>query len=149
MLDPACLTLVPGVGLDFSEGRPNSEAVDRQKVALCEQLKLAWDLQLLATIHVLDWMFKEDAQQQCLDILSEVLASQHPVYWHCFLGTLHQFQSWQKKFPDIFIGVGPKAMNQANTESSVCDIFQPIPLEHVLLETDNTLQVPHQYTCQV
>ena len=41
MLDPACLTLAPGVGLDFSEGRPNSEAVDRQKVALCEQLKLA------------------------------------------------------------------------------------------------------------
>ena len=40
-------------------------------------------------------------------------------------------------------------MNQANIESSVCDIFQPIPLEHVLLETDNTLQVPHQYTCQV
>ena len=34
MLDSACLIFVPGVRLEFSEERPNSEAADRQKVAL-------------------------------------------------------------------------------------------------------------------
>ena len=34
MLDSACLIFVPGVRLELSEGRPNSEATDRQKVAL-------------------------------------------------------------------------------------------------------------------
>ena len=68
-------------------------------------------------------MFKEDAKEQCLEILSDILASQHPIYWHCFLGTLTQFWSWQENFLNIFIGIGPKAMNQANIKSSICDIL--------------------------
>ena len=90
---------------------------------LQEQLKLAWDLHLPVTIHVCDCMFKEDAQEQCLEILSDILASQHPIYWHCFLGTLNQFRYWQEKFSNIFIGIGPKVMNQANIESSICDVL--------------------------
>ena len=112
-------------------------------------MKLAQDLQLPVTIHVRDRMFKEDAQAQCLDILSEVLTPQHSVYWHCFLGTLHQFNSWKEKFPNIFIGIGPKALNQANIESSIRDVFLAIPLNHILLETDAPLQVPRRYTHQV
>ena len=54
-------------------------------------------------------MFKEDAQEQCLEILSDILVSQHPIYWHCFLGTLTHFQSWQEKFSNIFIGIGPQS----------------------------------------
>ena len=111
------------VGLDFSTITSDSEAVDNQRVALREQQKLARDLHLPVTIHVHDRMFKEDAQEQCLEILSDILASQHPIYWHCFLGTLTQFQSWQEKFSNIFIGIGPKAMNQANIESSICDVL--------------------------
>ena len=78
-----------------------------------------------------------------MEILSDILASQHPIYWHCFLGTLTQFRSWQEKFSNIFIGIGPKVMNQANIESSICDVLRAIPLNNVLLETDAPLQVPH------
>ena len=131
------------VGLDFSTITSDSEAVDNQQVALREQLKLAWDLHLPVTIHVRDRMFKEDAQEQCLEILSDILVSQHPIYWHCFLGTLTQFRSWQEKFSNIFIGIGPKVMNQANIESSICDVLRAIPLNNVLLEADAPLQVPH------
>ena len=81
------------VGLDFSTITSDSEAVDNQRVALREQLKLAWDLHLPVTIHMRDCMFKEDSQEQCLEILRDILASQHPIYWHCFLGTLTQFRS--------------------------------------------------------
>ena len=88
-------------------------------------------------------MLKGDAQEKCLEILSKILASQHPVYWHCFLGTLNQFQSWQEKFSNIFISIGPKAMNQANIESSIHDVLSVIPLDNALLETDTSLQVPH------
>ena len=137
------------VGLDFSEVMPDSTAAEQQRLVLREQLKLAQDLQLPVTIHVRDRMFKEDAQAQCLDILSEVLTPQHSVYWHCFLGTLHQFNSWKEKFPNIFIGIGPKALNQANIESSIRDVFLAIPLNHILLETDAPLQVPRRYTRQV
>ena len=137
------------VGLDFSEIKPDSMAAEQQRLVLQEQLKLARDLQLPVTIHVRDRMFKEDAQEQCLEILTEVLTPQHSVYWHCFLGTLHQFKSWKEKFPNIFIGIGPKAMNQANIESSIRDVFLAIPLSHILLETDAPLQVPHRYTRQV
>ena len=137
------------VGLDFSTITSDSEAADNQRVALREQLKLVRDLHLPVTIHVRDRMFKEDAQKQCLEILSDILASQHPIYWHCFLGTLTQFRSWQEKFSNIFIGIGPKAMNQANIKSSICDVLRAIPLNNVLLETDVPLQVPHRYTHQV
>ena len=79
-------------------------------------------------------------------ILSEVLVSQHLVYWQCFLGTLHKFWSWRKKFPDIFIGIGPKAMSQSNifdpwsgfskTKRSVVVIFTPAPHIHIPCWTD-------------
>ena len=141
-----CSVTLAEVGLDFSTITSDSEAADNQWVALREQLKLAWDLHLPVTIHVHDCMFKEDAQEQCLEILSKILASQHPIYWHCFLGTLTQFRSWQEKFSNIFIGIGTKVMNQANIESSICDVLRAIPLNNVLLETDAPLQVPHRYT---
>ena len=137
------------VGLDFSNVGSDSQAAERQQVVLREQLKLAEELQLPVTVHVRDRMFKQDAQEQCLEILSELLPSQHPVYWHCFLGTLSQLKSWQQKFPNIYIGVGPKAMNQSSIESSVREVFRSIPLTNMLLETDAPLQVPHRYTRQV
>ena len=94
-------------------------------------------------------MFTEEAQRQCLEILSTILPSEHLVYWHCFLGMLNQFKYWQEKFPDIFIRIGPKAMNQANIESRIRDVLQWIPLTHMLTETDAPLQVPYRYTHQV
>ena len=60
-----CSVALAEVGLDFSTITSDSEAVDNQRIALREQLKLAQDLHLLVTIHVHDRMFKEDAQEQC------------------------------------------------------------------------------------
>ena len=70
-----CSVTLAGVGLDFSTITSDSKAVDNQRVALREQLKLARDLHLPVTIHVCNRMFKEDAQEQCLEILSDILAS--------------------------------------------------------------------------
>ena len=84
---------------------------------------MARDLHLPVTIHVRNRMFKEDAQEQCLEILSDILEPHHPIYWHCFLGTLAQFRSWQQKFSNIFIGIGPKAMNLSNIKSSIHDVL--------------------------
>ena len=70
-----CSVALAEVGLDFSTITSDSEAVDNQWVALREQLKLARDLHLPVSIHVHDRMFKEDAQEQCLEILSDILAS--------------------------------------------------------------------------
>ena len=45
-----------------------------------EQLKLTRDLQLPVTIHIHNQMFTEDIREQCLEILSEILAPQHQMY---------------------------------------------------------------------
>ena len=49
--------------------------------------------------------------QEVCNLLTEVgVPSRHPLYLHCFTGTVDQFHAWWKKFPNSYFGVSCKAL---------------------------------------
>ena len=81
-------------------------------------------------------MFTDTAFNQTLEIFTTVLPSNYPVYWHCFLSNLAQFQKWSRKLTNLFIGISPKAI----VFTCVKEALPHIPLDKILLETNVPLQ---------
>ena len=107
-----------------------------------DKLRKNLELELPVTVHVRDKMFQSEAEKQCLAVLQEMLLPEHPVYWHCFLGSAGQYKAWKAAFPSLKIGVGPKALNTARLDDRLRELLKVLPLEDILLETDAPLQLP-------
>ena len=103
------------VGLDFSKlylaNQQHQKIVCQQKKVLKSQLEIAKRLKLPITIHVHDKILQTAAVNQCLEILQAILPLEWPIYCHCFLSNVAQFQKWVEAYPNLAIGIGPKAMN--------------------------------------
>ena len=131
------------VGLDFSKlhlaNQQHQKIVSQQKEVLKSQLGIAKRLKLLITIHVHDKVLQTVAADKCLEILQAMLPSEWPIYCHCFMGNMAQFKKWVEAFPNLVIGIGPKAMNLRDHD--VHEVVHTIPLSHILLETD----APHKH----
>ena len=135
------------VGLDFSklhlENQQHQKIVSQQKKVLKSQLEIAKRLKLPITIHVHDKVLQMVAADQCLQILQAILPSEWPIYCHCFLGNVAQFQKWVDAFPNLVIGIGWKAMNLRDHD--VHEVVRTIALSCILLQTDALLQIPACY----
>ena len=113
------------MGLDFSKlhlaNQQHQKIVSQQKKVLKSQLEIAKRLKLPITIHVHDKIFQMVAADQCLEILQAILPLEWPIYCHCFLGNVAQFQKWVEAFPNLAIGIGPKAMNLRDHDHAPCE----------------------------
>ena len=134
------------VGLDFSQISATSSEAANQRHYFKVQLRMAKERSLPVTLHCRDKIASSEAQCQMIGILEEVLPPNYHLYWHCFLGDLASYRKLARKFPNLRIGIGPKACNEDFTRLAA--VLHEIPMNHLLFETDAPLQVPAKYRRQ-
>ena len=76
----------------------------------------------------------ESVLREAAGLLLEVgVPNRHPIYIHCFTGTVDQFHAWWKSFPNSYFGVSSKALERgANLEFA-----RGIDLDKFILESDS------------
>ncbi|KAK3786169.1 hypothetical protein RRG08_026885 [Elysia crispata] len=120
------------IGLDYS-GRFRLNA-DVQKKVLITQLKLAIELDLPLVIHC------RDADDDCLEILTQYVPRRHKIHLHCFTRDTATAQRWMDAFPNLFLGFTPVITYKSAWEPALTS--KHIPMDRLLLETDAPYFVP-------
>ncbi|XP_059162591.1 putative deoxyribonuclease TATDN2 [Physella acuta] len=120
------------IGLDYS-GTFHRHA-DVQKRVLRVQLQLALDLDLPLVIHC------RDADDDCLEIMQEMVPQDHSIHLHCFTRDEKTARRWLTSFTNLYIGLTPVITYQSAVEPMT--VAARIPLNRLLLETDAPYFVP-------
>ncbi|RUS74410.1 hypothetical protein EGW08_017828, partial [Elysia chlorotica] len=120
------------IGLDYS-GRFGAHAQVQKKV-LITQLKLAIELDLPLVIHC------RDADDDCLDIMTQHVPREHKIHLHCFTRDPDTALRWMDAFPNLFFGFTPVITYKSAWEPALSS--KQIPLDRLLLETDAPYFVP-------
>ena len=108
---------------------------NEQQEALRRQIEWAKELELPIILH------SRDAEQDCIDIIKEYQGKHLKGVFHCFGGTLEQAKQILG-IENFYIGVdGPLTYKK----SKLTSIFEEIPLERILLETDSPFLPPALY----
>ena len=129
--DPAYKKIVAigEIGLDYHYDK---EWEAEQIYWFKRQIALAKDLKLPIMIH------SRDADQITFDILKSEGAFEVPVDIHCYSGHLEMAKEYVKL--GAYLGVdGP--ITYKNNKKGV-EVFENVPLEHILLETDAPYLTP-------
>ncbi|CAL1541426.1 unnamed protein product [Lymnaea stagnalis] len=120
------------IGLDYS-GTFHRHA-DVQKRVFRTQLKIALDMFLPLVIHC------RDADDDCLEIMRELVPRDHKIHVHCFTRNEHKARHWLDSFPNLYLGLTPVITYQSAVEPMT--VAARIPLDRLLLETDAPYFVP-------
>ncbi|GFR59323.1 3'-5' ssDNA/RNA exonuclease TatD [Elysia marginata] len=120
------------IGLDYS-GHFYKHA-ETQKRVFIQQLNLALDLQLPIVIHC------READDDCLNILQQIVPRDHKIHAHCFTRSLAVAQRWMDAFTNLWLGFTPLISYKSAVD--VIESSTHVPLERILLETDAPYFVP-------
>ncbi|KAH9504830.1 hypothetical protein Btru_062064 [Bulinus truncatus] len=120
------------IGLDYSG--MFCQHAEVQKNVFRRQLSIALELNLPLVIHC------RDADDDCLEILQEVVPRDHRIHAHCFTRNMSVAQRWLSAFPNLFIGLTPVVTYK--TAVGAIETASLIPLNRLLLETDTPYFIP-------
>ena len=128
--NPKCVG-IGEVGIDLYKHSAERE-VSSQLHYLRHMCQVATRLNKPMVIHCRPSSAEPDkARHLCLEVMSQELSKQHPVYIHCFSDGLDGLAQWLKAFPNIMFGLGRNAMHRSKDE-----VIKSIDLDRILLETD-------------
>ncbi|CAG5133122.1 unnamed protein product [Candidula unifasciata] len=120
------------IGLDYSG--PFSQHSDIQKLVFRQQIQLALELQLPLVIHC------RDADDDCLEILTQMVPCNHKIHAHCFTRGIDVAERWLGHFPNLFLGLTPVITYKSAV--GAISTAESISLDRLLLETDAPFFVP-------
>uniref|UniRef100_T1J858 Uncharacterized protein n=1 Tax=Strigamia maritima TaxID=126957 RepID=T1J858_STRMM len=120
------------IGLDYSSR--NFSNRQKQKEIFRRQLKLALEHKLPVVIH------SRDATDDSLEIMKEILPSDHKIHRHCFTNNWAEAKTWLKEFSNLYLGL-TNLVTFANAVE-LHEVAKKMPLERLLLETDAPYFVP-------
>ena len=119
------------VGLDYSGEHGRFKSVQRS--VFRRLLRMAVELHKPVVLHC------RDAEDDCLEIATEILPPQWKIHLHCYTNGWKGAQNWCRKFPNLCVGL---------TTMITWDVPEPrevakkIPLDRLLLETDAPYFIP-------
>ena len=108
---------------------------EEQKEALRIQIQWAKELDLPIILHT------RSSIQDTIDIIKEEQDGQLKGVFHCFSGTLEEAQQIME-IEDFYLGVNRPLTYK---KSKIVEVFENIPLEKILLETDAPYLPPVPY----
>ena len=114
------------MGLDYSGGHERFKSI--QQSVFRRLLMLAVELNKPVIIHC------QDAKDDCLQIVTEVLPLQWKIHLHCYTNNGKNGRNWCKRFPNLCIGLTP--LITWNVPELV-ELARMIPLDRLLLKTDS------------
>ena len=132
--DPRAVA-VGEIGLDY---RPHCSArtKSRQQSIFRSMLQLALELAKPVVIHCRGYG-EEDAEDDCLRLMRQILPRYHKIHRHCFNGTPEQLVRWRIAFPNAIFGF------TCSLSSSLYSALSPhLSLNHTVLESDAPYLVP-------
>ncbi|XP_054709760.1 putative deoxyribonuclease TATDN2 [Uloborus diversus] len=120
------------IGVDYSNR--NNCTKEKQHEVFRRQLKIAKKISLPLVIHC------REANEDCMEILKEVVPEDYHIHLHCFTDTWTWAEKWLDTFPNLFIGI----TNVVTFQSAECvhEVVKNIPLNRLLLETDAPYFIP-------
>ncbi len=119
------------IGLDYSGRHIRNKLV--QKTVYKRLLRLAIELDKRLVVHC------RDAEDDCLQIVTEVLPQQWKIHLHCYTNNWKNGRNWCRRFPNLCIGLTP--LITWNVPELV-EVARMIPLDRLLLETDSPYFLP-------
>ncbi|XP_022108727.1 putative deoxyribonuclease TATDN2 [Acanthaster planci] len=120
------------VGLDYSRGQGKFKVV--QESVLQRLLGVAIEFQKPVVLHCRDVDEEsKDAEDDCLQIVSEVLPPHWKIHPHCHTNSWKRARNWCRRFPNLCIGLTPIVQWDAPGPKEVA---RRIPLGCLLLETN-------------
>jgi TatD DNase family protein len=109
--------------------------LEEQKIAFARQIEWAKDLNLPVIVHA------RESNEECLAVVKAGQDGRLRGIFHCFSGTSEQAQ----RMIDLgfMLGIGGTV---TYPKSDLPDILRPIPMEHIVIETDAPYlpPVPHR-----
>lgn len=123
------------IGLDYS-GTFHEEQ-QTQKYVLRQQISLALELKLPLVIHC------RDADDDCLDILKEMVPRHWPIHRHCFTQDTTIASEWLDAFSNMYLGFTPLITRTSKSVAAVREAAKITPLNRLLLETDAPYFIPN------
>nr|XP_019929660.2 uncharacterized protein LOC105345191 isoform X2 [Crassostrea gigas] len=120
------------IGLDYSG--MFIETKELQKTVFKKQIGMALDMKKPLVIHC------RDAEQDCLDILKQMVPRDYKIHCHCFTGDFKSAKLWLDHFPNLYIGLTPLVTYR--TATGARDVAKFISLRRLLLESDAPYFVP-------
>jgi TatD DNase family protein len=109
--------------------------LNEQKVVFEEQLRWSIDLQLPVAIHM------RDSFEETLDCIHKVGANRLKGVFHCFGGTIEQWNVISA-LPSFYVGIGGVVTYK---NSNLKDTLKHIPMDRIVLETDAPYLAPVPY----
>lgn len=120
------------IGLDYSG--MFIETKELQKTVFKKQIGMALEMKKPLVIHC------RDAEQDCLDILKQMVPRDYKIHCHCFTGDFKSAKLWLDHFPNLYIGLTP--LVTFRTATGARDVAKFISLRRLLLESDAPYFVP-------
>ncbi|ESO84415.1 hypothetical protein LOTGIDRAFT_132244 [Lottia gigantea] len=120
------------IGLDYYGNQKQFESI--QKSVFKRQLKIGLEVKKPIVIHC------RDAEDDCLQIMEEIIPRNYKIQCHCFSGNYSQAKRWLSAFPNLYLGLTPVVT--FNGAHAAHDVARNIPLNRLLLETDSPYFVP-------
>lgn len=120
------------IGLDYSG--TFKQHMDVQKIVFRRQIQLALEMKKPLVIHC------RDAEDDCLQILQEMVPRNYKIHCHCFTGDYSGAQRWMEAFPRLYIGLTPMVTYRQCVQTH--NVARYLPLNKLLLETDAPYFLP-------
>ncbi|XP_038079456.1 3'-5' ssDNA/RNA exonuclease TatD-like [Patiria miniata] len=111
------------VGLDYSRGNERSKAV--QQSVFRQLLRTAVELSKPVVLHC------REANDECLEIVSEILPQQWKIHLHCFINNWKTVQQWRtlRRVLSLVAPPRPETPIPPPVEPDICELPPP-ELEH-------------------
>jgi len=124
------------IGLDYY----NSDFDRKTQIkAFRAQAQLAKELDVPISVHIRDHKNKEDAYQDCYQILKTIKTTK--AIMHCFCGSVE----YAKKFVKLGFFISISGIITFKNGDNVVELVKKIDLEHLFLETDSPFLAPSPY----
>ena len=137
---PKCIA-IGEVGLDY-QCQPSPQERRNQTAFLRRVADFADFRGLPMVIHARLDSRPSEVYIDVLNLLRQHLRISHPVYIHCFMGTLTDARMWLMRFPQTYFGFG---RGIANSSPEVDQLLRDIPQDRILVETDAPYMLPHPW----
>ena len=135
MLSDPRAVAVGEIGLDYHP-RSSARTRSRQRSLFRTLLELALELEKPVVIHCRGYG-QDEAEEDCIQLLGEILPRYWKIHRHCFTGTPEQLVRWRCTFPNTVFG-----FTCLLTSQQYAVLSPHLSLNHTVLESDAPYLVP-------
>ena len=146
------------MGLDYYRHH-KSQVRQRQQEMLRRQAKLAQEMEFPVVIHCRNENHSNDAMQDCVSILADILPSNHPIVLHSWMEMLDKYDDWKFVWPDVHVSLNSGLLHKVYEEYAKAGkpghlyqfecptrtMIQRLPLDKIVLESDSPYLPPPGY----